>query len=73
MPCRRAPRSAAMIEESLLIRGRIPRADLRKRVIAAMAEVGLAAELYDQLPNALSTGERQRISIARALISIPSS
>jgi len=33
-----------------------------------MAEVGLTANLYDELPLALSTGERQRISIARALI-----
>ena len=36
-----------------------------------MREVGLSAELYDELPNALSTGERQRISIARALILEP--
>ena len=36
-----------------------------------MDEVGLLADLYDQLPNRLSTGERQRISIARALILDP--
>jgi peptide/nickel transport system ATP-binding protein len=65
------PTVGRMIEESLLIRGSIPRAELRRRVTAAMAEVGLSAELYDQLPNALSTGERQRISIARALILDP--
>ncbi len=60
-----------MIEESLRIRGHLPRAELRRRVTTVMAEVGLDAALYDELPNALSTGERQRISIARALILDP--
>ena len=55
-----------MIEESLRIRG--GGKDMRARVIASMREVGLSPDLYDELPNALSTGERQRIAIARALI-----
>ncbi|MDQ0467696.1 ABC transporter ATP-binding protein [Labrys wisconsinensis] len=60
-----------MIEEGLRLRGGLSRRELRERVVAAMREVGLAPALYDQLPNALSTGERQRISIARALILSP--
>jgi len=60
-----------IIEESLRIRGRIPFKELRAKVTAVMSEVGLPAALYDELPVALSTGERQRISIARALILNP--
>ncbi len=60
-----------MIEESLRIRGEVPGKQIRARVLTAMAEVGLPADLYDSLPNALSTGDRQRISIARALILNP--
>jgi len=58
-----------MIEEGLRIRGGTT--NMRARVISAMKEVGLSPDFYDELPNALSTGERQRISIARALILDP--
>ncbi len=59
-----------MIEEGLRIR-RVPRAETVERVKEAMAAVGLPVSLYHDLPNALSTGERQRISIARALVLEP--
>jgi peptide/nickel transport system ATP-binding protein len=60
-----------MVEEGLRVRGERPGKTMRARVTVAMAEVGLPAHLYDELPVALSTGERQRISIARALILNP--
>ncbi|MFB2550445.1 ABC transporter ATP-binding protein [Ensifer soli] len=59
-----------MIEEGLRLRS-VPKPEMRERVKAAMNAVGLPTGIYDDLPNALSTGERQRISIARALVLEP--
>ncbi|MBF0859882.1 ABC transporter ATP-binding protein [Gluconobacter sp. LMG 31484] len=42
------------------------------RILAALAEVGLSADMADRYPRAFSGGQRQRIAIARALITRPS-
>lgn len=43
----------------------------RDRVAAALAEVGLTAEMMQRYPHAFSGGQRQRIAIARAMILQP--
>jgi peptide/nickel transport system ATP-binding protein len=60
-----------MIEEGVRIHGLASGSELRARVRKAMADVGLSPQLYDALPNSLSTGDRQRISVARALVLEP--
>ena len=49
---------------------KVPRNEIRKRVINALAEVGLAHRKNSK-PDELSGGEKQRIAIARAVINEP--
>lgn len=50
----------------------LSRKERRARVIQAMAEVSLPAELADRSPGQLSGGQQQRVGIARAIITNPS-
>ena len=59
----------ANVELPLVIAG-VPAADRGKRVRAALEKVGLLAN-EKHLPSALSTGEQQRLGIARAIVGKP--
>ena len=60
-----------MLEEPLRTHGWRDKEKLRARVLKVMLEVGLAAELYNELPLGLSAGQRQRVNVARALVLEP--
>jgi putative ABC transport system ATP-binding protein len=57
------------VELGLAIRGR-DGPDARERSLTALARVGLA-ELADRRPDGLSSGERLRVAIARAIVAEP--
>jgi peptide/nickel transport system ATP-binding protein len=59
------------IAEPLIIYGGRSRKAVRSRVLDTMAEVGLSADLYHNLPVGLSAGQRQRVNIARAMVLEP--
>jgi oligopeptide/dipeptide ABC transporter ATP-binding protein len=63
-----------IVSRPLVYQGIRDRAEIRRRVVAAMARVGLSpAEVYlSKHPHLLSGGQRQRLCIARAIILEPS-
>jgi microcin C transport system ATP-binding protein len=61
-----------IIEEGLLIQNpELDYAERRKRVSAALKEVGLEPDAQDRYPHEFSGGQRQRIAIARAMVLQP--
>jgi peptide/nickel transport system ATP-binding protein len=62
-----------IVSRPLVYQGVTDRAEIRRRVIAAMARVGLSPpEVYlSKHPHLLSGGQRQRLCIARAIILDP--
>jgi cell division transport system ATP-binding protein len=53
----------------LIVQG-VPEQDIRRKVTEALRAVGVE-HTKDQIPNSLSTGEQQRVCIARAIVNGP--
>ena len=64
-------RVGAAVAEGIVLHGLAPRAEARRRAADLLARVGLAPEVADRFPRALSGGMRQRVAIARALAPEP--
>jgi len=59
--------SRALVEPLRLLGAKLP----RERMIQALEEVGLEADIASRYPHQLSGGQRQRVAIARALLPSP--
>jgi oligopeptide/dipeptide ABC transporter ATP-binding protein len=62
---------AEIVGEGLRIRGETDSGEIARRVLDALAKVGLDASVLPRTPGQISGGQRQRVSIARALATEP--
>jgi oligopeptide/dipeptide ABC transporter ATP-binding protein len=61
-------RVVEIVGEPIIANEKLPMRDVRARVSAALAEVGLPPDAGSRYPHEFSGGQRQRIAIARALV-----
>ncbi len=59
------------VSEALQVAGTMKRSEIRDRVAYLLQRVGLRTEYMSRYPHAFSGGERQRIVVARALVTNP--
>lgn len=62
----------SIISEPLLFREKLSKMEIEKRVFDAIEEVKLSKDILYKYPHELSGGEKQRVSIARSIITRPS-
>lgn len=62
----------SIIAEPLIFREKLSKPEIEKRILEAVEEVKLSKDILYKYPHELSGGEKQRVNIARSIITRPS-